>query len=204
MPKLDRRVDAYIAAAAAFARPILRHLRQLVHTACPEVEETLKWRCPAFMHQGMLCGMAAFKHHCTFGFWKHSLIIRQNPASQAKAKEAMGQCGRITSLSDLPSDRELLGCLKRAVELNEQGIKVSRLPPARRKRNLTIPADLSAALKQNRKAATTFADFSSSHKREYIEWITEAKREETRTRRLQTTLAWLAEGKVRNWKYLNR
>ena len=203
MPTKDPRVDAYIAGAAEFAKPILRHLRQLVHSACPEVEETLKWRCPTFMHKGMLCGMAAFKQHCTFGFWKHSLIIQQNPASKAKAEEAMGQCGRITSLSDLPPDQVLMGYIKRAVELNEQGIKISRSPKALKKQPLAVPPDLGAALKKNKKAAVTFDNFSPSHKREYIEWITEAKREETRTKRLGTTIAWLTKGKPRNWKYMN-
>ena len=204
MPTKDRRVDAYIAGAAEFAKPILRHLRQLVHTACPEVEETLKWSCPAFLHKGMLCGMAAFKHHCTFGFWKHRLIIRQSAVNQAKAAEAMGKCGRITSLSDLPSDRVLLGYIRRAVELNERGIKVSRSPRTSAQRLPAVPPDLRAALKKNKKAAATFENFSPSHQREYIEWITEARREETRTKRLETTLAWLAGGKPRKWKYMNR
>ena len=160
MPTKDLRVDAYIAGAAEFAKPILRHLRQLVHSACPEVEETLKWRCPTFMHKGMLCGMAAFKQHCTFGFWKHSLIIQQNPASKAKAEEAMGQCGRITSLSDLPPDQVLMGYIKRAVELNEQGIKISRSPKALKKQPLAVPPDLGAALKKNKKASGRTKDLN--------------------------------------------
>lgn len=203
MPTKDPRVDAYIAGAAEFARPVLRHLRRLVHASCPAVEETIKWQFPTFMHQGMLCGMAAFKQHCTFGFWKHALIIDQDPANKAKAEEAMGQLGRITSLADLPADRVLMGYVRQAVQLNEQGVKLPRATKPRAKKPLIVPPDLTAALRRNPRARRTFEDFSPSHKREYIEWITEAKREETRTKRLETTIAWLEQGKPRNWKYMN-
>ena len=202
MPKQDRRVDAYIAKSADFARPILKHLRQLVHAGCPDVEETIKWKFPTFMHQGMLCSMAAFKQHCTFGFWKHALID-QDLAHKARTEEAMGQLGRITSMSDLPPDKVLLGYLKRAVQLNEAGVKVPRATKPHRKKALTVPPILASALKRNKLAQQTFENFSPSHQREYIEWITEAKREETRVKRLETTIAWLADGKPRNWKYMN-
>jgi len=203
MRRKDPRVDTYIGEAAEFAQPILEHLRALVHSGCPEVEETIKWRFPTFMHKGMLCGMAAFKQHCTFGFWKHTLIINQNPATKAKAEEAMGQMGKITSLSDLPPDKVLIGYIKQAIQLNEQGIKVPRVAKPKTDRELIIPPSLASALKRNKKAQRTFENFSPSHKREYIEWITEAKREETRAKRLETTVTWLEEGKPRNWKYMN-
>jgi uncharacterized protein YdeI (YjbR/CyaY-like superfamily) len=201
MSTIDKRVDAYIANSAEFAQPILEHLRQLVHRACPEVEETIKWRFPCFMYKGMLGSMASFKQHCTFGFWKHALIINQNPAAKAKAEEAMGHMGRITSLSDLPPDKVLVGYIKQAIQLNEQGIKVPRPEKPKPNRNLPVPRILADALKRNKKAERTFENFSPSHKREYIEWITEAKREDTRRKRLATTVAWLTEGKPRNWKY---
>ncbi|HEX5219633.1 MAG TPA: YdeI/OmpD-associated family protein [Verrucomicrobiae bacterium] len=203
MSNADQRVDAYIADSADYAKPILEHLRKLVHQACPQVEETIKWRFPCFMHQGMLCSMAAFKQHCTFGFWKHSLIIKQNAAAKAKAEEAMGHLGRITSLSDLPSDKVLIGYVKQAVQLNEQGVKLPRPEKPKAVRKLVVPPTLVEALKRNKKAQQTFENFSPSHKREYIEWITEAKREETRDKRLTTTISWLAQGKPRNWKYMN-
>jgi len=203
MPTKDRRVDAYIAKASPFAKPILQHLRQLVHTGCPQVEETIKWKFPTFMHKGMLCSMAAFKQHCTFGFWKHKLIVNQSPTTKAKAEEAMGQMGRITSLADLPPDKVLMRYVRQAVQLNEQGIKSPRPEKPKARRALVIPSTLTAALKRNKQAQQTFENFSPSHKREYIEWITEAKREETRVKRLETTVAWLAEGKPRNWKYMN-
>ena len=203
MPKKDRRVDACIAKSADFAKPILNHLRHLVHAACPEVEETIKWQFPTFMHKGMLCSMAAFKQHCTFGFWKHALIVGQDPASEKKAEEAMGHLGRLTSLSDLPSDKILVAHIKEAVRLNEQGIKVPRAPRPRQKKKLAIPSELTAALRKNKKALETFENFSPSHQREYVEWIIEAKRAETRAKRLEITIGWLAEGKPRNWKYMN-
>ncbi len=202
MPKKDPRIDAYIAKSADFAKPILKHLRKLVHTACPKVEETLKWSMPAFTYKGILCGMAAFKEHCTFGAWKHSLIKTDLGASEKK-DEAMGQLGRITSLNDLPSDAKLLAYLKEAVRLNEEGIKAEKPKRSAVKKELIVPDYFSVALKRNKKAFETFESFSYSHKKEYVEWVTEAKREETRAQRIETSIAWLAEGKARNWKYMN-
>jgi uncharacterized protein YdeI (YjbR/CyaY-like superfamily) len=202
-PLRDGRVDAYIANSADFARPILEHLRRIVRAACPDAEETIKWGHPTFMQKGMLCGMAAFKQHCSLGFWKHALIFGRNATGGETAKEAMGQFGRITSLSDLPSDQVLLAYVKEAVRLNDLGIKTPS--PARKPKKLkpTIPADLNAALQGNRLALQKFKDFSPSHQREYIEWLTEAKREETRLKRLKTAIDWLAQGKPRHWKYMN-
>jgi len=194
MAKKDPRVDAYIAKSADFAKPILEHLREVVHEGCPETEETMRWSSPTFLYKGMLCGMAAFKSHCAFGFWKHSLIAPRNP-------EAMRQFGRIASLADLPADRVLLGYVREAARLNEAGTKVPR-GPRRPKAPVRTPQILAAALKKNRKAGATYEGFSPSHKREYIEWITEAKTEETRRKRLDTAIAWMAEGKPRNWKYM--
>ncbi|MEO6035029.1 MAG: YdeI/OmpD-associated family protein [Verrucomicrobiota bacterium] len=201
MPKVDSRVDTYIAGSAEFAQPILRRLRKLVHAACPDVEEAIKWQFPTFSHKGMLCSMAAFKAHCTFGFWKHNLMVGKDSASLQKADEAMGLLGRITSLSDLPPDELLLSHISKAVRLNELGIKVPRTIKPRQKVKLIIPPLLMGALKKDKKAAKNFENLSPSHQREYVEWISEAKREETRAKRLATTLAWLSEGKSLNWKY---
>jgi uncharacterized protein YdeI (YjbR/CyaY-like superfamily) len=197
MPTLDPRFDAYIARSKDFARPILVHLREVVHAACPEVEETMKWSMPHFMHQGMLCGMAAFKEHCTFGFWKGALVVED-----AAQDSGMGQFGRITSIKDLPNKKVLTAYIKKAMKLNEEGVKA---PPRKTKIKppLKVPDDLAAALKKNKAAAKAFAGFSPSHQREYVDWITEAKRDETRQKRLATTLEWLAEGKTRHWKYEN-
>ena len=190
----DPRIDAYIAKSADFAKPILESLREIVHNAVPDVEETMKWSMPAFDYKGPLCNMAAFKAHCAFGFWKGSLVVGD------VAKEAMGHLGRITSVKDLPPKKELARMIKEAARLNEDGVKVERAPRTPKKA-LEMPDDLSAALKKNKKASAAFESFPPSHRREYIEWITEAKREDTRARRVAQAVEWMAEGKSRHWKY---
>jgi len=194
----DPRVDAYITKAADFAKPILTELRETVHAACPDVEEAMKWSFPHFMYQGMLCSMAAFKQHAVFGFWKGSLIVQDDGT---KAESGMGQFGRLTKLSDLPSKKVLTAYVKKAMALNEDGISVPRTTRRRSSKPIRVPPDLDTALRRNSKARAAFEEFSASHKREYIDWITEAKAKETRVRRLQTALEWMAEGKSRNWKY---
>lgn len=197
MPTIDPRVDAYIANAQPFARPILERLRALVHETCPEVEETIKWSSPFFLYRGLFCHMAAFRQHCAFGFWKWKQVVGADGDDGA-----MGEFGRLATLSDLPPKKVLTGYLRKAMALNEAGVPAathgrhaSRKPP------LDVPADLAAALQRDAKARATFDAFSPSHRREYVEWIVEARREETRAKRLATTLEWLAEGKPRNWKY---
>lgn len=199
MPTTDPRIDAYIESAADFAQPILIHLRRLVHKACPDVTETVKWSMPSFDHKGILCGFAAFKAHCTFGFWKQSLMETD---AFPKNKTAMGSFGRITSLKDLPSDKVMIGLIHQALELNEKGVKVAKKPVASKK-ELVVPDYLTKALSKNKKAKAQFDKFSYSHKKEYVEWITEAKTEPTRLKRLATTIEWLSDGKSRNWKYEN-
>jgi uncharacterized protein YdeI (YjbR/CyaY-like superfamily) len=197
MATTDERVDAYIEKSPAFAKPILKHLRALVHATCPSAEETIKWRMPMFMHHGILCGMAAFKQHCAFVLFKYKLVFED----QVTSDEAMGQFGRITALSQLPSDKYIATYIRKGMKLNESGVKLSRAPA--KKTPLKIPDDLSAALKKNKRALAVFEKFAPSHKREYIEWITEAKRDETRAKRLAQAVEWMAEGKPRNWKYMN-
>ena len=199
MPTKDPRIDAYIAKSGDFAKPILKHIRKLVHAACPDVEETMKWSFPHFDHKGMLCSMAAFKQHCSFGFWKGELILGKGPGGADG--EGMGHFGRLTSLADLPSDKALLGYIRKAVELNEAGVKKPAPPRPKVRKELVVPDYFTAVLKKNKKALATFEGFSYSHKKEYVEWITEAKQEETRARRMKTTLEWLAQGKPRHWKY---
>jgi uncharacterized protein YdeI (YjbR/CyaY-like superfamily) len=192
----DKRIDAYIAKSADFAKPILTHIRETVHEACPDCEETLKWSSPTFMYHGMLCGMGAFKEHAIFGFWKHELLLGE------RTGEAMGSFGRLTSVKDLPSKKQLTALIKRAMKLNEDGVKVQRMKAAQPRAEIPMPAALKSALAKNKQARTTFEAFSASNKREYLEWITEAKGEETRARRIATAMAWMAEGKPRNWKYM--
>jgi uncharacterized protein YdeI (YjbR/CyaY-like superfamily) len=194
MPQTDARVDAYIEKSADFAKPILKHLRRLVHAACPDVQETMKWSHPHFDHKGVMCGMSAFKAHCAFGFWKGALIAPTTP-------DAMGQFGRITGLADLPADKVLIGYVRKAAQLNEEGVKPAPRPK-RAAAPLRVPSDLKLALKAVPAAAEKFAGFSPSHQREYAEWITEAKSKETRDKRLATAVTWIKEGKPRHWKYM--
>jgi hypothetical protein len=198
----DSRIDAYIAKSASFAQPILRHLRSLVHRACPGATETIKWSMPHFEHGGsILCGMAAFKAHCSFGFWHHQMNGRV-AAAGIDAQDGMGSFGRITSPKDLPSDKTLLRLIGEAAKLNESGAPARPRPASRGpKKALPMPTDLAAALKKNPRAAAVFTDFAPSHRKEYIQWIVEAKRDETRQKRLATTIEWLEQGKARNWKY---
>jgi uncharacterized protein YdeI (YjbR/CyaY-like superfamily) len=195
MGKRDPRVDAYIDKAADFAKPILSHLRELVHAGCPEVEETMKWSFPHFEHKGILCSMASFKQHCAFGFWKGSLLAEKHPELAGAEDPAMGQLGRITAISDLPDEETLLQYVREAAALNEQGVKVPARSKPRKNQELEIPDDLMAALRENPQALATFEGFSYSNKKEYVEWLTEAKSEDTRKRRLDQAVEWMAEGR---------
>lgn len=200
MGKRDKRFDTYIKESAEFAQPILTHIRETVHSACPDVEEGFKWSHPHFMYHGILCGMASFKEHVGFGFWKASLIMDKSKIGP----EGMGQFGRITSVRQLPSKKVLTGYIKQAMKLNEAGITATKAKPAAKKAAtgaLKVPADLVAALEGSRKALDTFDAFSPSARKEYIEWITGAKSEDTRSRRLEQAVEWMAEGKQRHWKY---
>ncbi len=204
MGKKDPRVDAYISKSQPFAKPILEHLRELVHKACPDVEETIKWSFASFDYKGPYCSMAAFKHHCTFGFWKAALMKDKKLMSNAKSETAMGHLGRIASLKDLPSDKILISYLKEAAKLNADGIKLPKKKVSHENKVLVVPNYFTKELKKKKKAFETFNNFSYSHRKEYVEWITEAKTDETRNKRIATTLEWLSEGKSRNWKYAKR
>ena len=203
MGKRDNRVDAYIEKAQPFAKPILTHLRDLVHKACPDVEETIKWSFASFDYKGPFCSMAAFKQHCTFGFWKYALM--KDPKGYLgerfnKGGEAMGNLGRITGMKDLPPDKVIIDLIKQAKKLNDDDVKLPPRPKTEKK-ELVIPDYFTKALSKNTKALQVFEGFSPSHKREYVEWITDAKTEDTRNRRMDTALEWIGEGKGRNWKY---
>jgi uncharacterized protein YdeI (YjbR/CyaY-like superfamily) len=197
MASTDPRIDHYIARSAEFARPILVRLRAAVHRAFPEVEETVKWGMPFFVRDGaILCHMAAFKGHCSFGLWKASSVLGERPGPQ----EGMGHFGRITSVAALPSDAEIGRLLRRAAALRKEAASVPA-PRPKRKPAAAIPGDLGRALKRNARARAAFERFSPSKRREYVEWLEEAKREETRGRRLETAIEWIEQGRSRNWKY---
>jgi len=200
------KVDAYIAKARPFAQPILNHLRTLIHKACPDVEEEIKWSRPFFLHRGtILCNVSAFKEHCSFGFWGAEIgkLLHQDGVIQ---EGGMGSLGRIASLKELPSDKQLLGYLRQAAAFIESGqgetwVAVQRRVVKAPKPALEVPPDFTAALRRDRKAAAAYAAFSPSCQREYVEWIAGAKRPETRDRRIAQAVEWIASGKQRNWKY---
>lgn len=199
MATKDPRIDAYIANAQPFARPILKHLRKVVHAGCPQVQETMKWSMPHFDYKGIMCGMAAFKQHCSFGFWQSSALALDGRGADA---DGMGQFGRIASVDDLPKEETLIGFVKKAVALKDAGVKKpATAKPRKQSAPLAVPDDLAAALKKKKKAQQTFDAFSPSHRREYIAWITDAKREQTRQQRLATAIDWMSEGKALHWKY---
>jgi uncharacterized protein YdeI (YjbR/CyaY-like superfamily) len=200
------KVDAYVAKAQPFAQPILGHLRELVHRGCPGVEEEMKWSRPFFVYRGAILGnMSAFKEHCSFGFWGEEIgaMLRETNVLQA---DGMGSLGKIASLDDLPGDKRMLGWIKQAAEFVESGTHTGPIAARHQvvkapKVQVPMPEEFAAALFQDKRAATVFAGFSPSCRREYIEWVAEAKRAETRERRIATAVAWIGEGKQRNWKY---
>jgi uncharacterized protein YdeI (YjbR/CyaY-like superfamily) len=199
--KLDPRIDAYVAKSAPFAQPILKHLRSLVHSACPEVEETIKWGMPHFDYHGIMCAMSAFKAHCAFGFWKGALIVK---GADNKDAQAMGQFGRIASLEDLPPKATIVRYVKAAMKLNEEGAKAPHMEKRKSRKSPPMHPALAKALKAHKGIGANFKKFSPSAQREYIEWIGSAKTDETRERRLETALEWIAEGKSRHWKYMKK
>ena len=196
MPTTDPRVDAYIDKAAPFAQPILTHLRALVRRALPEAEETIKWGMPHFTVAGKnVAGIAAFKAHCAF-------VIHGDGRQGEPEGEGMGGYGKIAALSDLPAEAELEAKVKEAAQ-RVATIGTALKPKTRKpaKPEIPMPGDFADALAAQPKAKATLDAFSPSQRREYLEWITEAKQAATRERRITQAIAWLADGKKRNWKY---
>ena len=203
--EFNPKVDAYIAKSQPFAQPILSHIRELAHKACPDVEETLKWSMPFFELGGVVLGhMAAFKQHCAVGFWgpeMHAILSEDGLLSE----NGMGSLGKVTSLKDLPSDKKLLNYYRQAAGLVASGQRTKSIARIKKppKPAPEVPVELSAALKKNKAAAKMFAGLSASCQREYVDWIVEAKRPETKQKRVAQSVEWIAEGKQRNWKYQN-
>jgi uncharacterized protein YdeI (YjbR/CyaY-like superfamily) len=195
-------VDEYIANAATFAQPILRHLREVVHEGAPGVEERIKWSRPFFMYRGIILGnMAAFKAHCSLGLWGPEIasLLREEGAASG---EAMGTFGKIHSLEDLPATKDLLRYVRQAAKQVDDGVRVKNyVRPRVAKAEQPVPEALQRALAKNKLAAERFAAMTPGCRREYSTWIHEAKREETRERRVATALKWISEGKSRNWRY---
>jgi uncharacterized protein YdeI (YjbR/CyaY-like superfamily) len=192
----DARIDEKISKAEPFARPILEHWRALVHATVPGVEETLKWGMPHFVYKGKnIAGMAPFKAHC-------AVMVHGDGRQET---EGMGSYGKLTRLEDLPSDDQLKAKLRGAMDMIDRGEQPAwRKAPRKEKPPIVVPQDLEAALRDNDVAKATFTGFSPSQRREYVDWITDAKQDATRTKRLATSIEWLADGKRRNWKYETR
>lgn len=201
---IDKRVDAYIARSADFAKPILEHIRKIVHKACPDVQETMKWSFPHFDYKDeMLCSMASFKEHCSFGFWKASLMDDTDKIFSKAPQNGMGHLGKIQSVKDLPSAKILSSYIKQGMKLNDAGIKV-KAKKTEEKPALVVPGYFTKALNANKAAKEAFAKFSPSFKRDYVQWLEEAKTEATRLKRMETAVEWISEGKGRNWKYMKK
>jgi uncharacterized protein YdeI (YjbR/CyaY-like superfamily) len=201
MEKFNPKVNEYIANSADFAKPILEHLRQLIHDTCPLAEEKIKWGMPFFDYNGeMLCNMASFKHHCAFGFWKAKLMKDASILAVAQSEQAMGHLGKITALSDLPPDEKLIEYIIEAMVLNEKGIKIKKTKPEKSV-EMDLPSDFKEKLAANSTAIEYFESKSASFRKEYIVWIIEAKSETTRKARIDQAVEWIAEGKSRLWKY---
>jgi len=201
MGQYNERVDAYIAKSADFAKPILIHIRELVHRAAPELTEIIKWGFPFFDYKGPVCQMAAFKQHCAFGFWKEKMLSDPRGYLKVDGEESSaGSFGQIVSLSDLPPDEVLIDFIHQAIAINEKGLKVEKKPAAP-KAELSMPPEFEKMLIGNSVAIGHYENFSPSKKREYLEWFAEAKSEATREKRMEQALEWIAEGKSRHWKY---
>ena len=199
MKRRSSEVDRYIRSSAVFARPVLRRLRTFFHRADPRISETIKWGVPHFEYQGILGSMAAFRKHVSVGFWKGGMIGDEAGVFESAGNRKMTML-RMRDVADVPSADLMLVYIRRAVALNERGMRI----PARKRTavRVAIPSFFSNALRANRKASDVFSRLSRSHQREYVDWLTEAKREETRQRRMATAIKWLSEGKPRNWKYM--
>jgi uncharacterized protein YdeI (YjbR/CyaY-like superfamily) len=200
MEQYDPRVGAYIEKSAMFAKPVLNHIRQLVHQTSPLITETIKWGFPFFEYKGAVCNMAAFKQHCSMGFWKAALLNDPNGIINRGDEPSAGSFGRVTTIADLPADEVIADFIKQAIILNETGAKGS-MKPAAPKTEIYVPDYFTAALAQHPKAKAAFGAFSPSHRKEYLEWIIDAKTDATRQKRMDTAIEWMEEGKSRNWKY---
>ena len=202
MPSDSQRIDEYIKKAPEYAQPIMEKLRKAVHKGCPGVEEAIKWGVPYFMHNGILCGMASFKKHVSFGFWKSKEMDDPEGLFETGTGKKASMCNaHFHSVKELPTQKVLVDYVKRAAKLNVEGAKKKPAKKTKKKINTKVPTDLAALLKKNKKAQKTFESFAPGQQRDYIEWVTEAKRDATRQKRLATTIEWLSEGKKRYWKY---
>jgi uncharacterized protein YdeI (YjbR/CyaY-like superfamily) len=201
MATFNKQVDGYIAKSADFAKPILEHLRKIIHDTCPEVEEVMKWGIPHFDYKGdMMCILAAYKNHCSFSLYKAELMSDPKIKESVKAGQKMGYMDKIKTLSDLPAKKTLVAYIKEAMALNEKGIKKEK-PVKEKSPETEVPDYFLAKLSKNPAAKKVFESKSASFRKEYSKWIIDAKTEETRDKRIEQSLEWIAEGKGRFWQY---
>lgn len=196
----DPGVDEYLHNAPDFAKPILEYLRETVHTVCPEAVETIKWKFPTFMyHNKILCSTVAFKKYCSMGFWLHDEMKTIRELESDAEKSNMFSVGKITTMEDLPGKIELKNMMQEAMDLTDAGFTLRKAKPE--KKEVEIPGYFREILDQNKEVAEIFRAASPSFRKEYIQWITDAKTESTRTKRMEQALIWISERKSRNWKY---
>ena len=190
----DPRIDAYIAKAQPFARPILEHVRNRVHAVVPDVEEAMKWSHPTYCRGGkIVLGTAAFKEHAAVNFWRG-----QELGFEVK-NGAMGQLGKLTQVDQLPTDFDAM--IAKAADLS--GAPARPRPKHAPKPAPELHPEFAAALAKAPQAKATLDGFPPSAQREYLEWISEAKQDATRQKRIADAIEWLGEGKRRHWKYEN-
>jgi uncharacterized protein YdeI (YjbR/CyaY-like superfamily) len=216
MTDAAKKIDAYITKAPEFAQPVLERFRKAAHRASPDIEETIKWGLPCFEYQGLVAGMGAYKQHVALNFWRGMLIPDPDKLFAQVGNNEMAAI-KVASVKAMPPQAVLVRYLKAAIKLNvaqaktRQAAKKTGGPKTTTKRSakkkttkrVTVPADFATALARKKKAQTTFDGFSYTYRKEYVEWITAAKRAETRKRHIKQAVEWLAEGKPRNWKYMN-
>ncbi len=202
--RFNPQFDEYLETASDFAKPIMKHLRELVHARCPEVVEEIKWGIPHFDYKGeMLCIFAAYKNHCSFSFWKESLMGDPRLKANPDLKAAQRFMGKLTSLADLPPDDQLIAYVEEAMALNDQGVKLAPRPSAKlaRPAEIAIPDAFAEQLSRHAQANEVFQSRSPSFRKEYVAWIADAKTDQTRQKRIDESLEWIAQGKGRFWKY---
>ncbi|KQT22100.1 hypothetical protein ASG31_01805 [Chryseobacterium sp. Leaf404] len=200
MEKYSPLVDDYIEKAPDFSKPVLNHIREVVHECYPEIEEAIKWKFPTFMYKGkILCSMVSFRQYCSMGFWLHDSMKTLKNLDTDVEKTNMFSLGKITGLKDVPSKPQLKKIILEAMELTDMGVKLRKAAPS--KNEITVPEYFQNVLNQNKKALEVFEKASPSFRKEYATWIVDAKTETTRNKRIDQALEWISEGKGRNWKY---
>ncbi|SEW41674.1 Uncharacterized conserved protein YdeI, YjbR/CyaY-like superfamily, DUF1801 family [Chryseobacterium wanjuense] len=200
MEKYDTKVDEYIEKSPDFAKPILQYLRETIHEVCPDAEEAIKWKFPTFMYKGkILCSITSFKQYCSMGFWLHGEMKTIKELETNAEKSSMFSLGKITKMEDLPAKPLLKKAILEAMELTDMGVTMKKAVPS--KTETPIPDYFKEVLQHNKKAWEVFEKGSPSFRKEYINWITEAKTEATRNKRMEQAIEWISEGKGRNWKY---